>query len=251
MSKQYRKIISLIKDCNLLKTILQLKFYHVVKTSFPHRHPVVTNCQTFCNITREFILNFKNLYYRFHACKFKHIQNKVSPFEKINNQTINIPKKLNLGTQKEKVCYIDVKVLKHVISIQMCIQSDVLNIQEIIQQTLQKILLIDFLIISLLHLWPGFLLFMLLFRIIFCYILQCLKKNLKTLLVLLHFFTIKNFWAIGFVNCDMVYKVLTCKESLKEFTKLSNYLILFSYCLVNVLCFEAQIFFYFMVILSR
>lgn len=102
MSKQYRKIISLIKDCNLLKTILQLKFYHVVKTSFPHRHPVVTNCQTFCNITREFILNFKNLYYRFHACKFKHIQNKVSPFEKINNQTLNIPKKLNLGTQKKK-----------------------------------------------------------------------------------------------------------------------------------------------------
>lgn len=121
MSKQYRKIISLIKDCNLLKTILQLKFYHVVKTSFPHRHPVVTNCQTFCNITREFILNFKNLYYRFHASKFKHIQNKVSPFEKINNQNLNIPKKLNLGTQKEKVCYIDVKVLKHVISIQMCI----------------------------------------------------------------------------------------------------------------------------------
>lgn len=105
MSKQYRKIISLIKDCNLLKTILQLKFYHVVKTSFPHRHPVVTNCQTFCNITREFILKFKNLYYRFHACKFKHIQNKVSPFEKINNQTLNIPKKLNLGTQKEKVLY--------------------------------------------------------------------------------------------------------------------------------------------------
>lgn len=105
--------------------------------------------------------------------------------------------------------------------------------------------------ISLLHLWPGFLLFMLLFRTIFCYILQCLKKNLKTLLVLLHFFTIKNFWAIGFVNCDMVYKVLICKEPLKEFTKLSNYLILFSYCLVNVLCFEAQIFFYFMVILSR
>lgn len=86
---------------------------------------------------------------------------------------------------------------------------------------------------------------MLLFRIIFCYILQCLKKNLETLLVLLHFFTIKNFWAIGFVNCKMVYKVLICKESLKEFTKLSNYLILFSYCLVNVLCFEAQIFFLF------
>lgn len=96
-----------------------------------------------------------------------------------------------------------------------------------------------------LHLWPGFLLFMLLFRIIFCYILQCLKKNLETLLVLLHFFTIKNFWAIGFVNCDMVYKVLICKESLKEFTKLSNYLILFSYCLVNVLCFEAHFFLFY------
>lgn len=77
---------------------------------------------------------------------------------------------------------------------------------------------------------------MLLFRTIFCYILQCLKKNLKTLIVLLHFFTIKNFWAIGFVNCDKVYKVLICKESLKEFyksVKLSNLIfILFSECVV-------------------
>lgn len=176
---------------------------------------MVTNCQTFCNITREFILNFKNLYYRFHACKFKHIQNKVSPFKKINNQTLNIPKKLNLGTQKEKVCYIDVKVLKHWnpdVHIVECLKYSRNNPTNIVENSVNRFLNYFFNFFFL-HLWPGFLLFMLLFRIIFCYILQCLKKNLKTLLVLLHFLTFNNFWAIGFVNCDIVYKVLICKKS--------------------------------------
>lgn len=72
-----------------------------------------------------------------------------------------------------------------------------------------------------------------------------MKKNLKILLVLLYFFIIKNFWVIGFVNCDMVYKVLICKELLKEFIKLLNYLILFLYCLVNVLCFEVYFFLFY------